>query len=163
MPGNNSQQQQLHQLQYIAIESFCSVLLNMTVIWFLELLPGFNSILFSVIISNCEWIIVVLKKKPKTKQTNLMPEMFPLNYNLSQICCYSDNRIATDSPDSSHSPTLQRGPSPWSPLLLLRWWRPTLHLLHSHYCHTSLHSDPLPDRNKVMDRTSFNWPMKKQT
>lgn len=67
---------------YIAVQSFCSVLLNTTVVWFLELLPGFNSILFSVLIMN-EWMNVVFK--------NLMPKMFPWNRHLSQICCYSDN------------------------------------------------------------------------
>lgn len=92
-----------------------------------------------------------------------MPERFPWNRYLSQICCYPNNTEMLGSPHSSHSPTRQRRLSSWSPLLLLRWWRPTLHHLLSHYRHTSLHSDPLLDRNKVMDRNSFNCPMKKQT
>lgn len=85
-----------------------------------------------------------------------MPKMFPWNRHPSQICCYSDNTEMLGFLYSSHSPTWQHRTSSWSPLLLLRGWRLTLHLLQRHYCHTSLHSDPLPDRNKVMDRTSFN-------
>lgn len=79
---------------------------------------------------------------------------------LSQICCYSDKTEMLGSSHSSHFSSRQCRPASWSTATPMT---SDSTYLQSHYWHTSLNSDPLPDRNKIMDQTSFNRSMKKQT